>query len=546
MSGAYDRPRAGQGANPVRAGRAAVAGMMPGPAWLGGLFGGLCALVLALVFFQGVIDRPLWTDEVFSLFEVQGKTLAAVFDSLALGVNALPAGYVMLLWLLDRLAGLDALVLRLPSLLCGALSVVLLLRLQRGHFAQGAICMGCALALFLSGEFLYFVQEGRPYTLYTLTAVLALAAGAAVLGRARAGRAALVLNALTAFALPASHFVGLLYSAALALAVLWLARGLMPPAYRWRVAGSFIAGWAAFAALHAWQIAIALRGEGLIDPGWLQPPTAAQLFAVAARYGAPLLLMALLLRRAPPGVDGGAGGTGGDRVSRLLCAVALLWLALPLLFFTLAALDLPGLPNLALARYWLPSDLGLAIAGAWLLDWLARRLPAGRPGRLQQGLTLGACLVVLSLSLPALRALQPEAGQGLQGIYWRLDSALRNGPSWQFEQALGTGQPLVSNNIHIYFPMAYYFGSRSSVSLLRADAAEAARLERWHPAMRAVAPETLAGLGNFHYLHAPGTLNSMPHFDLRRWAASRGCRVSAGVPGEGYRMFDVRCAPAAP
>ena len=190
------------------------------------------AVVIGLQFVDDLGSRPIWFDEACSHYQVAGRGWSDLIDSFGAGVNAMPYAYFVLLWVVDQTLGLSPFLLRLPSALIGLFGICLLHRLLARWRGPMVAVIACVTTLLLSERFMGYTHEARPYSLYFLAAVLSLSAGAAVLRDGGRTPGPLLGNALAAFALPAVHYVGLLYGAALATALLWaLPRGAT--AARW-------------------------------------------------------------------------------------------------------------------------------------------------------------------------------------------------------------------------------------------------------------------------------------------------------------------------
>src|SRR5215213_1971416 len=125
-----------------------------------------------------LFGQGLWSDELLTLREVQGKDLGGLLRQIAHGVENSPPLYFLLAWLSSKL-GSDPALLRLPSLALGTATVplVYLLGARSVGGRAGVVAAGF---LALSPFAIYYSVDPRPYAtllfLSTLSALALLAA----------------------------------------------------------------------------------------------------------------------------------------------------------------------------------------------------------------------------------------------------------------------------------------------------------------------------------------------------------------------------------
>ena len=495
--------------------------------------------VIGLQLLDDLANRPIWFDEACSHYQVAGRGWADLIDAFGAGVNAMPYAYFVLLWGVDQAFGLSPLLLRLPSALIGLLGICLLHGLLARWRGPLVALIACVTTLLLSVRFMGYTHEARPYALYFLAAVLGLYAGAAVLRDGGRTLRPLAGNTLAALALPAVHYVGLLYGAALAAALLWA----LPPgaAARWRVAASFLLGWGVFAAIQAPQVMLFVGAEPLLEPVLIRREPF-QVFATAEEAftllptPVPVILLAFMLlawrRGDPPRC--GASGSGAVDPTPFLLATAALWTLMPI------ALYLHGMfssPHLAMPRYFTPSLLAPALASAFALSVFYPRDPAGiplRPGRDTWRFDLAGLTVALGFlgytSLAAVKHIRNAP-----------DLVSRRVTTTDLVDIARSPIPVVTNDPLLFVEYNYHAQGLQRLLLLRETPREVAGFRRFAPALPVVMPRDLAALPHFLYV-SQGEFNACPGFDLTDWARAHGAALTQRSGMGDARVTEVQAA----
>ena len=171
--------------------------------------------------------ESLWLDELHTAWVAVGD-FAALVKRCALG-NQAPL-FFLIEWALVRTLGASELVLRLPSLVAGALLPVALFAVVRAWTASARLGLLAAFLVAVNPQATYFSTEARPYALVQLIALLHVWVCSTLVERPTAGRRA-------AFVVGAALLFHLHWTAALTVAaeVAWLAvRATRGGAYSWR------------------------------------------------------------------------------------------------------------------------------------------------------------------------------------------------------------------------------------------------------------------------------------------------------------------------
>ena len=498
------------------------------------------AAVIAIFLVADLAIRPIWTDEAFSFYQVTNRSLAGLFRSFEAGVNALPYAYFLVLWAVDQLIGLNPLTLRLPSAVLALASLILLHRLLAKSCGHLNAFLACVAALLLSPDFVLYSHEARPYALYLLAAVLCLQSGIRVVRDEALSRRTLAANALTAFLLPAVHYVGIFYSIATAVAVLASLR-FGKRAGASRVLASFAIGWSLFFVMQYSQIALFLGNKGAIDAAWMARPQPFEVFESALRAAAllpsPVPLILLVAVGASLCVHGTVQprlpAAAGRPQALLLLLVSLILIAMPPLFLLLGA---AGLHNLVLPRYFAPSLLAGAILSCLVIAVLtpARRNDADHPRSAESRMVGAAGLVLVTACL-----VYPLAA-AVRGAYKAPHAISRLTIERDYRLIANAQLPCVTNNIHVFFQYNFYRGERQLLSLLRDARPGAARLQRLDERLPIVNELAMGRLERFLFVHQPGTINSYPSFDIQAWAIANHYALAPVATDRALTVFELR------
>jgi hypothetical protein len=174
--------------------------------------------LFAAVFLAGMVGRalvkPLWHDEIFTLYLATRTTVDGLWAALAGGVDLNPPLYYLAVRACAAVVGAGALADRLPSLV-GYAAAVVAVAVVAGHHAGRRGQLFAALTLVLTGASVY-AYEGRAYGLVLGLSALALAAWQAR-GRGASWMAA-ALCALSLAAATCAHYYAVLMLAPIAAA----------------------------------------------------------------------------------------------------------------------------------------------------------------------------------------------------------------------------------------------------------------------------------------------------------------------------------------
>lgn len=111
-------------------------------------------------------------DELSTFFHCSDKSFQELNISNSMGVNMVPPFYFTIIWVVGKVTSLNEVTMRLPSLLFGILSLIVMQNSMRKLFPQECINL-CIFALISHCPILIFsICEARPYTLYLLLTVL--------------------------------------------------------------------------------------------------------------------------------------------------------------------------------------------------------------------------------------------------------------------------------------------------------------------------------------------------------------------------------------
>ena len=135
-------------------------------------------LILALfVRFLGVVSRPIWYDEAFSILFSEKGLGAMLYGTLApTGAGSAdihPLGYYTLLWLWMKVFGQSLIAVRLLSIIAGLISVYLVYRIAYEAFCDFTTALYSALFAALAPFQIHYAQEIRMYSFLGMWLLLA-------------------------------------------------------------------------------------------------------------------------------------------------------------------------------------------------------------------------------------------------------------------------------------------------------------------------------------------------------------------------------------
>lgn len=384
-------------------------------------------------------SKPLWHDELFTLYLATRTTAGGLWEALAGGVDLQPPLYYLAVRGSAALAGSGALAARLPALLGFlAASLALYVFVRRRLSAPFAIL--AALIPSLGGAYMY-AYEGRPYGLVLGLSGIALAAWQ-IRGDGASGRMAPLTCAVALAAAGAAHYYAILM--VLPLAAGELTRVIVRRRVDWSMTTALAAG--AIAPLVVLRpLIVAVRG---FAPGFWSRPSPDDLIDFYRQLLDPLGLIVLgaaaiatIAALIAPAADvrGQAEASAAvprPRFPRDEMVAALTLLALPAIGYALAVLVTGAFHP----RYVLQGVLGLAVLVAW---WAAALVKSRRD----------AAILVAVLFL-AFGARQAAAAAGLV-----------RGPGdpiadeRAFLSRVPDNAPIVVSHALAFLPLTHYWGS---------------------------------------------------------------------------------------
>ena len=127
---------------------------------------------LVLVFVYICKNKPLQMDELSTFFHCSDKNFEELNISNSLGVNMIPPVYFTIIWVIGKITSLNEITMRLPSLLFGILSLVVMQNSMKRLFPKECINL-CLFALISHCPILIFsICEARPFALYLMLTVI--------------------------------------------------------------------------------------------------------------------------------------------------------------------------------------------------------------------------------------------------------------------------------------------------------------------------------------------------------------------------------------
>lgn len=123
----------------------------------------LFILVIGLILRLISLNQSLWLDEAINILAAQKYSLWGMVTQYAVG-DFHPPGWFIILWIWGKLFGYSEIVLRLPSVLFGVLTIYITYLIWKKLFSKN---LGLIAALFLSVNplHIYYSQETRMYAL---------------------------------------------------------------------------------------------------------------------------------------------------------------------------------------------------------------------------------------------------------------------------------------------------------------------------------------------------------------------------------------------
>lgn len=147
-------------------------------------------------------------DELSTFFHCSDKSFEDLNTSNSSGVNMMPPVYFTIIWALGKITALNEMTIRLPSLLFGILSLVVMQNSMKRIFPKEYI-NHCLFALFSHCPiFIFSICEARPFTLYLLLTVIFTH----YLLFYRSTKTHFFIVSILAFLIPATFYIGGIYT----------------------------------------------------------------------------------------------------------------------------------------------------------------------------------------------------------------------------------------------------------------------------------------------------------------------------------------------
>jgi len=383
-------------------------------------------------------SKPLWHDEIFTLYLATRTTVGGLWHSLASGVDLNPPLYYLAVRAASDLIGAGALATRLPSLigfLIASFAVYVFVRRRVGAYAAAVAAVTPSLT-----HISIYAYEGRPYGLVLGFSALGLVAWQ-TRDRGPAARLAPLLCFLAVTSATLTHYYAVLVLVPLAAGE--IVRVFRRRAIDWTMWAAL--GLAPLSVLIVWPLIAAARQ---FAPTFWSPPSPGAVLGAYRLMLEPLALPAFAAALAT--FIAGLGFIPGRREIEDLSpiskppleevAVAVALVGLPVLGFLLAV----GVTGAFHERYVLQAVLGVAILVGW---WSASLLRS----RMDVLVTIATILLVLAArQARGAVALVRTTPDPVASQRWALI-------------ATPADAPLVVSHALTYLPLAHYTaGSGSS------------------------------------------------------------------------------------
>jgi hypothetical protein len=428
---------------------------------------GTVSLAISCVVFSG--KKYFVNDELLSYYLLSDKSFLHMLSAFHDRINASPPLYFLLGWIWARIFGASELSLRLISCIGMSTALWLVWATLRRTYGFWPTSVGVLSVFCTSGIVLWQNAEARMYGLFIAFCALGLLLYDTACRKARFSRGLLIGTACTHAAIVNTHLFGLIYSAALLLAL--ILRDRCFKAVRIQLYFSIAFGWLSLipyipsflnqsdaASVRTWlpkpilgDLAqfLTLSSPSLISSNSLQ--TLVNLFALV------LLVIAsgaqFLLWR----TDGGEGSDSGKegqprRDSEVaLLIVAYAFLAVPVFIWVFSQ----GPKPIFCDRYMLPTALSWSI----LLAYVASRLLCQGLPRMKEGeplsyrVRMAAVKSLFLIPLILLLLAQP--------IVWATGSRRELSPGVYDDEIGYNDLPIVVQNSHVFLRRIHYSPARN-------------------------------------------------------------------------------------
>ena len=480
--------------------------------------------------------KVLWLDELYTYYQVSGKSWGEFVNSLSSGANLMPPVYFGAVWLIGQIVELTPTAMRVLSLVAVIAVVPVLARALRRVASWPVIAVAIVGGLLFDRMFWAQVAEARPYAFGIL--LVALLAEAVVSGSESnevSVRRWGWLVALT-FLMPATHYFLGLYSAAALVAV--IVGDVSARRISGRVYAAFAAGWLLFAVLCGpiFWAQLANVGQGT---GWIAPSSRTDLVnylvAVSPTLLVPLVglgVVAVMIRLLSKAVHGVSEEVGHSKAARLSAAVlAMVWAGFPVAVLAVSVVTDRGL---YVDRYFAPSVVGVVLGVAMVGQVLWRGVFGKARG--EQRDQVGGGMLVSGAVVIAIAAMTG-------GFFLGTQTAWKPGRERLADEVHARGGLKVSADEHAYFHGLYYGRAGERYALLCESDAVRRRWTQFNEKVRTISEAGLVKMDEFVWL-SPTT--KKPESAFPEWAEERGYAFEvheapemSGAVSTGWRTYYV-------
>lgn len=352
----------------------------------------LSGLALLAVFFTLLPLKTPWVDELYTWYGIRHESFSGFVDSISSGVNFSPPLYFFLNWLAQLVSPLSLSALRVESLLWILGGAFLAYRVARPVSGNLAAAAGVAVVLLQSALLREQALEARQYGMLFFCGAAVALTGSRLLERPEAKNRQ-ALHFLAHLALCLTHYLGIVFSGAAALALLLARRkangGLHLPKAE-------LLAWTPAVALHLWLLS---RQSSHLNT-WTKANSIENLAALyldsflPLALALPFLVFLLAKDKKPHTVTKVRPNTKEKVAQAHALLLALFWLAIPGGAWLVSHLSEL---NLFKARYFMPKEAGWM----FLLAILLSKFPRFSAPSLKSGLP-HAALLAFSLGFLAL------------------------------------------------------------------------------------------------------------------------------------------------
>jgi len=428
---------------------------------------GIVSLVISCVVFSA--KKYFENDELLSYYLLSDKSFFHMLSAFHDKINAAPPLYFLVAWIWTRIFGASELSLRLTSCLGMSAALWLLWATLRRTYGFWPTSIAVLSVFCTSGIVLWQNAEARMYGLFIAFCALGLLLYDTACRKSRVSRALLIGTACTHAAIVNTHLFGLIYSAALLLAVIlrdrcfkavriqlylsiafgWLSLIPYMPSFLNQSAAASVRTWLPKPLIGDLVQFMTLSSPSLVSGDSLQ--TLVNLFALVLLVitsGAQFLLWQT------EGRDGYENREEGqprpDSEAALLIA-AYAFLAVPVFVWVFSQ----GQKPIFCDRYMLPTALSWSILLAYVASRLLyQRLPKMSEGEpLNYRLRMAAVKSIFLMPLISLFLAQP--------VLWAMRAPQQTTPGLYHDKVGYNDLPIVIQHSHVFLRCLHYSPARN-------------------------------------------------------------------------------------